>query len=906
MDEQTTRKNLIDKQLKKAGWLKEYIKEEVNSVKSNFKNKDYVLKGPSIEKGVDRFIDYLLLAEDFTPLAIIEVKKPSKEPDTGTIQSRTYVKDIEKQLNYRLPMFLTNGIKWIYKDQDEIERIVSGVFSQEDLKRRKELYNNQKDPSKIPVNPRIMGDKRPKNILFVKQLAEHFSKGYGKALVQMATGTGKTRLAMALIDILKKANYVRNVLFIADRIILANQASSDGFKEFFRGEPTVELHIKGFSTTARLYTSTIQTLMGKKGKTMFEKFSPGFFDLIIFDEAHRSIYDKNNYVNMYFDAIKVGLTATPRQHESKNTYDLFGCKRGEPTIEYSYDDAVNDGILVPYKGKIIETERLELGIKGQKLSEDLKDQLRKQEIDPESFEIEGSKYEKVFVDRRINEIIVAEFVNRCYRSDENLPAKTIFFCVGKNHAKAIKKIFGELFPKLSKEVQVITSDEYRAQDEIRRFKLNSEPRIALSVGMLDTGVDIPEVCNLVFARPVFSSIRFWQMMGRGTRNLDACKHPEWLQHREKNDFLVLDFVIGGHSNIKVHKIKQSKDKDSGKNVMVSIFENRVNLLKEKLSNEQKKIIVDKLIWDIKSLDKDSFVIRDKLPLLTKIGKTFDLEKYVRGLLSDIAPLMILNQGDNANITSFILQTEKLFKHIIKSEQHKIEKIKNYVWEMLNNILLKDSLSEIQNKKKDILKVLQESYWDDLTFEKVEFLIKEIAPLMKYYEPLPKKMVRVDAPDMIIREEEVDYEIQHDSKFEEFVKNNPILQKIKSGGSITSKEIVHLEKQLTALNPAYSIENIQNQLNKDFLVFIYQIIGLTHEYDPQEIIEREFHKHIMDPKYNYEQIEFLLLLKKFFSNHKKIELADFAKSPLSDERPLDKFEESELKVIVEKCNEIRMR
>ncbi len=222
LSEKKTREQLIDKQLKERGWLKKYIKEEVNSVKSDFKLKKYVFYDGKPEKDVDRFIDYLLLAEDLTPVAIIEAKKFSEDEEKGRIQARTYVKDIENQIKEKIPIFLTNGHVWKLIDQHGIERRVSGPFSQEDLSRRRQLYKGERLPVQIKINPKIVD--RPKSIIIVRLLSEHFSKRHRSALIHMATGTGKTRVAMALIDILIRCNFVRNVLFIADRITLINQA----------------------------------------------------------------------------------------------------------------------------------------------------------------------------------------------------------------------------------------------------------------------------------------------------------------------------------------------------------------------------------------------------------------------------------------------------------------------------------------------------------------------------------------------------------------------------------------------------------------------------------------------------------------------------------------------------------
>tara|TARA_Y100000310_G_scaffold330086_1_gene401122 strand:+ start:76 stop:993 length:918 start_codon:yes stop_codon:yes gene_type:complete len=262
MDEKETRQKLIDVQLKEANWKKDYIKDEVNSVKSNFKTKKYIYFSGAIEKGKDRFIDYLLLAEDNSPLAIIEAKKSSVSFYKGRIQAETYMKDIEKQTGKKVPIFLTNGYEWLFIDEEDHERKVSGVFSQEDLVRKREMYANRRNPSEINLDPKIVD--RERSIIIVKKLAEHFQEGHRSALINMATGTGKTRVAMAIIDLLIKANYVKNVLFVVDRISLADQAKST-FSEFFN-EPLIELNREGFSSTKRFYISTVQTLMGEHGK----------------------------------------------------------------------------------------------------------------------------------------------------------------------------------------------------------------------------------------------------------------------------------------------------------------------------------------------------------------------------------------------------------------------------------------------------------------------------------------------------------------------------------------------------------------------------------------------------------------------------------------------------------------
>lgn len=900
ISERRTRKTIIDPALEKVGWHWDYIKEEVNSVKSNFKNSSFTFFDNNPKIG-DRYIDYLLLDQDNTVLAIIEAKRFSKNPKNGRSQARTYSKDIESQIDYKVPIFLTNGHEWIYIDEDG-ERKVSGPFSQNDLKRKKDLNQIRIDPRSIPVDQKIVD--RPRNIKIVKELSNHFSERHRNALIQMATGTGKTRVAMAIVDILSKSNIVRNVLFIADRVALVNQAKSSGFQQFSR-EPICDLR-EEFSTNQRLYVSTIQTLMGRDSK-LFERFSPGFFDLIVFDEAHRSYYDRNHMVFKYFDAIKIGLTATPREHESRNTYDLFKCENGKPTVEYPYDEAVLEGVLVPYKAEIIDTKVLGLGIIGSDLTPELKQQLIEQEVNPDTFEPEGSQFNKVFMDDKTNELIIREFMANCYKSDEGKPCKSIFFCAAQDHAERMKEIFERLFPSLSNDVQVITSNMYRSEDEVKRFKLDSEPRIALSVGMLDTGIDVPEVCNLVFVKPVFSSVRFWQMIGRGTRNLNACRHLDWLSNNKKDNFLILDFAIGGHSNIHIHNFTITKEKKIQDDVITKIFKNRVELLKKRMNKQQRKIIDTKILFSLESLDEESFIVRERLPAVKKIkDDKFNLDKYIEDLRNEIAPLMILEHGSNSNVSSFILQTEKLFRYILDDNIANILKIQEYIKDKAENILQKSNLSEIKENKDKVLEVFQDNFWEDLNFDKVEFIIKEIAPLMKYYEPHKGEIIQSDAPDFILSREKFKNELIEDKNLKKLLDENPIVRKIKECEGVTSLELLELEKQLSEIKPGLTIENVQNYQHKDFFLFLREILDISCDGDPKDLIEKKFDEFIIQNKdYGPEQIEFLILLKKVFANRKYIKLTDFNKPPFEDEQPLEIFNQKDLEDIVDKINNIHM-
>ncbi len=912
LSEAETRKEKIDPLLKRVGWAKEYIKEEVNCIKSNFNTKEYTNDKTNIERGIDKFIDYLLLDEDYSPLAIIEAKKTSISVEKGEIQARSYQKDIEKQTGKKIAVFLTNGDSWYFIDQKERKRKVLLPFTQKDLQRRQHLYEHEKDPTKVKLNTKIVD--RLRNVEIVNQILEHFSKNHRSALVNMATGTGKTRVAMAVIDALIKSDHVQNVLFVVDRISLANQAKEKGFKSFFN-EPVCELNFEGFSDSARLYVSTVQTLTNsdnKKKRPMYEKFGVGFFDLIVFDEAHRSFYDANNILFSYFDCIKLGLTATPSKEDSRDTFKLFDCEDKKPTVKYDYDTAVSEGILAPYVADIIETRVLSLGIEGSKLTKELKQILKEQEEDPEKAVLPGARFEKYFTDSKTNELIIHEFIDRCYKSDDGQPAKTIFFCASVKHAESLKIIFDKLYPTLSKEVRVITSDRTRYMDEVKRFEKDSEPRIALSVGVLDTGVDIPEVCNLVFVKPVFSPIRFWQMLGRGTRNLEACKHKDWLPSKDgqtiKESFLILDFKFGDHSNVVFHQLDRTKNKSEVIDSKTRIFLEQVDLLEKKLEQKQVKIIEKEIRDTIMSIDTESPAVIEKLPIIKKVvSERFDLKDHIKELRKDIAPLLMYSQSENSKVYAFVSQCVKLFRAIQDNDKDKIWKTHEFVEERVQNIWEK-GLEVIQAKSNDMKKIMQETFWEDLTFEDVDFLIREISPLMIYYDSERKKMLRVDAPDVVLKVEGLKHEIKENKDLTEFIEHDHLIKKIRNGEGVTAQEILEIEKKLSSLNPSWTIENIQNIMKIDFILFIRHVIGIRDLPDPEQMIKNEFDKYVLDRNqhYNSDQIKFLRLLREVFVRTKHITLKDLAKHPLTDERPLDKFSREQLEKIVEKCNKLKWR
>jgi len=923
VSEKETREKYINPILARVGWKINglYVKEEINCVKSDFINKHYVDVSEGIEKEVDRFIDYLLLDEDLSPMAIIEAKKTIIDVNKGEIQARLYREQIEKQIGFKIPIFLTNGLTWFYVDHLDDRRQVALPFAQKDLHRIVKLMQSRKDPTEVRISRKIVD--RFRGVEAVKVVLEHINENRSldintnrrMALLNMATGTGKTRVAMAIIDALIKSSYVQKVLFVVDRITLGSQAKENGFKKYFL-DPVCELNTEGFSDYSRFYVSTIQTLMSevKPRGRFYEKFGVAAFDLIIFDEAHRSYYDRNNDIFKYFDALKIGLTATPvtREMRDKSTYDLFGCEENKPTYKYEYEEAVLDKVLVPYIAEIIETKVLALGIEGKKLSEELRQKLRLEEEEPDKLQIPGSKFERIFTDEKTNELVIREFMDRCHKSADGRPCKSIFFCATIKHAETIEILFQRMYPMLGKDVKVITSDRYLYTHEIKNFAKRDSPRIALSVGVLDTGIDVPEIMNLVFVKPVISPIRFWQMLGRGTRNLEACQNRTWLPMHDgiytKDDFLILDFKLGDWSNVIQHDLKAFKHKTTRSDAKTRIFERQLDLLEIPLIEKERKIAEKQVRDTLKSIDLESPLVFEKKVIIKKyISAKFEIEKHVEEVKKEVVPLLIYTPSENSKVYTFISQCVNLYFCIKEKDKYKQAKIEKYIIKQVNAIWDKN-LEPIRNKRDDLIDIQKhEVFWESLTFEDVDFLIREIAPLMIYYEQPRKGMLSIPLPDQVINVQKKILELKENEDFKSFLENDPLMNKIKDGEGVTSLELLKIEKKLQDLgNRSWSIEEIQK--STDFILFLRGLLELKGLPDPQEMIKWEFDKLVTsrNEHYNSAQLKFLRLLEQVFIRAKHIELKDFAEHPLAEGRPLDVFTKEQLEVIVDRCNRLKWK
>ncbi len=550
--ESQTRQDSIDRQLSHAGWagnsrrLIEEMLVETNSV----------LREPGgVYRATHGFVDYALSDRIGRILAIVEAKRSSRDALEAERQAADYADALCAMHGTDPFVFLANGDEiWFWHRRLYPPRKVSGFFTEDDLLRLAHLDKFGKPLAGVMPLGEIID--RSYQIAAVKTVAEGIESAQRRFLLVLATGTGKTRVAVALTELLQRQERIQRILFLADRRELVKQALG-AFKEHLPGEPRSWIESGTIDHNAQIQLATYPGMM-----SLYKRLSPGYYDLIIADESHRSIYNYYKAILDYFDAIQLGLTATPTDFLDHNTFELFDCPGGLPTFYYGYDEAVQDKYLVPYRPVHVARTGFQVeGIKPGDLPEEVRHQILEQGIDPDQLSFEGSGLERKVTNSGTNDAIVRELMNSCIKDAAGtLPAKTIVFAASHKHALELYKSFSRLYADLQRRglAKVIDSQVERAEKILDDFKYKAFPRVAISVDMLDTGIDVPSIRNLVFAKPVFSKVKFWQMLGRGTRTWTDPASGE-----EKADFLVIDHW-GNFDYFQVNKDRQ-ESKTTGKN-----------------------------------------------------------------------------------------------------------------------------------------------------------------------------------------------------------------------------------------------------------------------------------------------------------------------------------------------------
>jgi type I restriction enzyme R subunit len=903
MNEAKTRKELIDKQLQEAGWN---INDQTQ-VGIEYDISVGLPEGvsePQTPYQGHQYSDYVLYGKDGKVLAVVEAKKTSVNAELGREQAKQYCQNIQNESGGELPFcFYTNGHEIFYWDLGNYPpKKVIGFPTRDDLERYSYIRRNRKPLAQELINTDIAG--RDYQIHAIRSVMEGIEKKRQKFLLVMATGTGKTRTTIAMVDALMRAGWAERVLFLVDRIALRNQAL-EAFKEFLPNEPRwPKVGEKEIAKDRRIYTSTYPTMLNIIRDEEYS-LSPHFFDLIVIDESHRSIYNTYQEVLDYFNTTTLGLTATPTDVIDHNTFKLFECEDGLPSFAYSYEEAVNNipSYLCDFQVMKIQTKFQEDGISKRTISLEDQKNLILQGKEVTEINFEGTDLEKSVINKGTNVTIVKEFMEESIKDPNGvLPGKTIFFCSTKAHARRIEKIFDSLYPEYTGELaKVIVSDDPRVYGKgglLHQFTHNNMPRVAVSVDMLDTGIDVRELVNLVFVKPVYSYTKFWQMIGRGTRLLEPTKMKPWCA--EKDAFLILDCW----DNFEYFKLNPKGKELKGQIPLpVRLVGIRIDKIETALEKEKPEIAqkeIEKLRSQISELPKKSIVIQDSKPDLAKVEDdafwNHLTPQKIEFLRHTIKPLFRTVSQSDFKAMRFNKDVLEISLAHLSEETEKYDTLKENIITVVSELPM--SINIVAKNEAYIKKVLTNNFWSTVLDEGFDELAKTLSSLIKYREqkgPLdgPSKL---NLQDIIQTKEMVEfgpkneavsiskYREMVEAKIAELIEKNPILQKIKSGEQVTEEEAEQLAEELHEEDPHITeqlLRKVYNHQKAKFIQFIKHILGIeileSFDAEVSRLVQAFIKEH---SNLSTRQIEFLNLLKDYIIERGEIEKRDLISSPFT--------------------------
>ncbi|MEU7992789.1 DEAD/DEAH box helicase family protein [Rothia amarae] len=822
--ESETRTEYIDILLREAGWNPDAPEVREYSVEG--------LPASTNPSGKGK-VDYVLWSSDRKPLAIIEAKRTSKSSNTGIHQAQLYATALEQKTGLRPIIFVSNGYEHQIIDDhpgsNYPARKVAGFLTEDELRLAIARRTDRKPLAARPINTEIAG--RPYQIHAITSVAETFTSKKRSALLVMATGTGKTRIAAALIELLQEASWAKRVLFLADRTALVKQATKV-LVEHLPQVPVTNL-LTEKNSTARVFTCTYPTmlnLINTRDEKGLQRFGPGYFDLIIIDEAHRSVYAKYGEIFNHFDALKVGLTATPKDDIAHNTYRLFEIEDGVPTDVYTLEQAVNNEppYLVPPKAKVRDTLFLREGVHYEDLSEDDKDAWDEQDWGegeiPES--VEAPDINKYLFNLDTIDKVLKNLMDEGHKvAGGDRLGKTIIFAKSQAHANIILDRFNALFPDLGAGfAAVITHSTSHAQDLIEDFSDPAKtPHVAISVDMLDTGIDVPEVVNLVFFKPVRSKSKYWQMIGRGTRLCADLFGPG----KDKENFYVFDWC--GNIEFFNHDLPEA---GSSKQFSLSerIFDLELQLVKylddaadsrirsvgdgngiSEDSRDFRLDIADRLHRFALSLDPCNVQVRQRLRAVEKFSdaaaweklddETFAQASELAGLYTDIF-------GSDVDAKRFDVLMHRAQLAVLQGETALLEKAAQNVRQLASDLHGKiDSIPEISAQAEIISAVLDVIWWENVTVSMLESVRKRIRSLVRHVDKKDhRKPVVLDIEDTLSEAREVEI-IPHvtgtdidlfEKKARAYLQkhlDDPALQKVHRNEKLTEPDYARLENIL---------------------------------------------------------------------------------------------------------------
>lgn len=882
-NEAKTRRLLIDSMLAKAGW---------NVADPESVGIEFEVKFPNNLSGKG-YVDYVLWGENGQPLAVVEAKKSGNTNlQAGREQARLYADALENMGYQRPVIFYSNGYETFIWDDKQYNtyRPVYGFYSRDSLDYL--IYQrNYRTPDLEQFNPELSIADRPYQIEAIKTVAAHFQNQRRKALIIQATGTGKTRVAIALSELLARTGWSKRILFLCDRKELRVQAD-DAFKEHLPSEPRCVIgETNNIDQTARIYIATYPGMMNR-----FSQIDVGFFDLIIADESHRSIYNKYRDLFDYFDAMQIGLTATPVKFISRNTFEMFGCETTDPTFEFGLDQAIYNEppYLAPFRVKDLTTGFLRKGIHYKDLTDEQKQQLEEDlgEEAAKETTISGKDIGRKIFSEDTDRIILENLMNNGIKDETgSLVGKTIIYAQRQDHAEHLEKLFCKLYPQYGTKVcKVIHNAIPHVGSLIKEFKkADNDFRIAISVDMLDTGIDVPEVVNLVFAKPVRSWVKFWQMIGRGTR----LRPNLFGRDKHKVEFLIFDHY--GNFDFFEEEYKEPEDV-GGKSLLQTTFETRLELAQAALKHNNAQAFdtaIELLKADINDLPDESIAVRRELRLVHQLQQTNlldSLDGNTQHLLqTKIAPLMSSRVLRDKHATSL----DKLVAMIERCLVENASCFEDGKTQLLSGVdRLAVNIQAVRRKDDVIAEVRSAGFWQDTTIDRLEKARKELRGIMKYrqskgaddYGTPETKTIdgEVTEKNRIVdfgSNEVLLYRRRVKAILDEMVSANPVLQKIRKGQPIGKAELKTLTSTILTTHPGVDIDDLNELYGRsadELDLTIRELVGL----DPvavEDHFKNFLHQH---PSLSAKQVQFLNLLKNYIAQHGSIVIEKLYEEPFT--------------------------
>ncbi|AKB44121.1 DEAD/DEAH box helicase family protein [Methanosarcina vacuolata] len=904
--EAETRKSLIDLLLKEAGWALDKAQD-----------REFEVSGMPNESGVG-FVDYVLWGDDGKPLALVEAKRTTRDPQVGQQQAKLYADCLEKQFGQRPVIFYSNGYEnWIWDDSSYPPRQVQGFYKKSELELLIQRRSSRRSLSGARINSKIAD--RYYQSRAIRRIGESIEQDNDrKALVVMATGAGKTRTVIALCDLLMRCNWVKRVLFLADRVALVNQAVNS-FKRHLPDSAPVNL-VTEKDTDGRVFVSTYPTMM-KQIEEMNNgqrRFGSGHFDLVIIDEAHRSVFKKYRAIFDYFDSFLVGLTATPKNEIERNTYSLFDLEPGVPTDAYQLEEAVKDGFLVPPKAVSVPLKFQRQGINYDDLSDEDKEQWESLDWGDEEGEIPGrveaDAVNKWLFNKDTVDKVLAHLMERGLKvAGGDRLGKTILFAKNQAHAEYIAERFNASYPHFKGEfARVITFKTEYAQSLIDNFSIKEKaPHIAISVDMLDTGIDVPEVVNLVFFKLVRSRTKFWQMLGRGTRLCPDLFEPG----TDKQFFYLFDYC----QNLEFFSQNpETTDGSLGDSLGTRLFKSRLELLsvldrklesdsdceagaetseiygEPKTEAEVRFSVAGMLHSEIASMNLDNFVVRPRRRLVEKYSKPEAWIKLSSEDLSElsheIAVLPSELQPEAEEAKRFDLLVLNLQLALLRAEPA-FERLTNQVRNIAGLLEEKSAIPMVRDQMALILDVQTDEWWENVTTPMLESLRRRLRNLVKLVEKHHKKPIYTDFKDEIGSETDVELPgFAEAGDFEKFRaktrafllehQDNNVIHKLRMNIPLAAPDLDELERILSESGLGGPEEIVRaREVSNGLGLFVRSLIGLDREAAKQSLAT-----FLTGKTLTANQIEFINLIINHLTEHGAMDAALLYESPFTDLTP----------------------